>query len=348
MSTELLCLTNKRRYEISNLPTGTVVDISKYLTLLDKISACSAVPGWKWILSTPRVLNEFRHRICEWLWMDKRLYEICLRSSQLTVDDLCEMVRYQQDQQNSFLKKPSSAPRSMLRCLALGPAVDRIGLMNGFYRTLLSVIDLSEERQMFSSPPGSIILGIPIRIPSQTGPGSEDILVDISTLQARVKSRRAVETSRIRDSFIIIDGNLSEKACSMIKSSDFIFYFVTIQADQADWREIRFELSRISKALSINQILYVIGMCDGDSENWDFFGNVVEIARNLNGSECAPLAESVAKWRVWVLKHNGYNCANLEEIIQWASYDVTAVRNANRQNSNLFLYLYDLFLSPFR
>lgn len=348
MTTELLRSTSERRCEISNLPTGTVVDISKYLNLLDKISICSAVPDWKWILSTPRVLNEFRRRICDWTWADKRLCELSFKSSQPTVDDLCEIVRYQQDQRDSFSKGLFSPNRRILRCLALGPALDRIGIMNEFYGTLVSMADVQEERLVFSKPPGSINNGIPIRIPSQTGSGSNDILMDVLTLHARVKSRRAVETSRILNSFIINDGNLSENAYSMIKSSDFICYFVTVQADQAEWSEIRFELFRITQALSNNQILFVIGVYDGDSENRNSFGNVMEIAGNLNGPECAPLVESVTNWRVWALKQSGYDCANLVEIMQWAVYDVTTVQNSSRQSPNTFSFLYDLIPSPFR
>ncbi|KAM3180352.1 hypothetical protein ACTXT7_016449 [Hymenolepis weldensis] len=348
MSSHLPFSVIEGKYEISTLPTGTVLDISKYLSLLDKINLCSAIPEWKWLLLTLRVQKEFQHRITEWTWADKRLCETVFKSQKPSVDDLCDMVRYQHSQTESFSKRRSQTGGTILRCLVLGPAVDRLGIMSGFYGNLVNLVDVQDERQVFSNPPGSISNGIPIRIASTTESGSNDILMDVLTLHARVKSRRAIETSRIHDSFIINEGNLSEKAYSMVKSSDIILYFVTTQTDQADWSEIRFELSRISQALSLNQTLFIIGVCDEDAESGNYFSTVIEIARNLNGADYDPLKQSNACWRIWVLKRRGFDCSNLAEIFQWASYDSTSTRDSITQNLSMFSFLYDLIISPFK
>lgn len=336
------------KYEITNLPTGTVVDISKYLDLLDKINICSAIPAWKWLLSTPRIKGEFQRQISGWTWADEKLCEYAMKSDEPSIEDLCEMVIYQRTQEELFSNRRGILDGRILRCLVLGPAVDRLGIMTGFYETLLSLVDTHEERQIFSNPPGSISNGIPVRIRSATKIPSTDILLDVLTLHARVKSRRAQETSRIRDSFIISDGSLSEKARLMITSTDIVFYFVIAQTDELDWSEIRFELSKISLTLSSNQTLFVIGVCDEEAENCDFFPSIVKIARNLNNVNCNPLNESIARWRIWVLKRKGSNYSNLVEIFQWASYDFTARSASVRQNSNLFSILYDFILSPFK
>lgn len=329
---------------ILQVPPAVASDICKYLNPLEMINACSTIPNWKWILFSQWAIMRFNYHMSKWAWVDKPLCELVLLEQPISVDNVCKAVLHHSKQaevfqQNSSVIFASSSAMTHFRCLLMGPAVDTVGLLDSFYATLLHLMPKKSKGQAHPR----VSNGIPICIALGNKGRSVDLLIEVSTLHARVRSRREIERSRVNDSLIMDSDGLSKQAEVMMKSSDFIFYMLHGTSESTNWEEVQWELSNVCRRLSSNQILLIIYVNETNESTWGERSHLFDIVQNLGGLEHGPLSECQTNWQMWYLKKTGSNYVNLVDILKRACVDVATKRvNFTQDNPSMLSIIWRL------
>uniref|UniRef100_A0A5K3EI69 F-box domain-containing protein n=1 Tax=Mesocestoides corti TaxID=53468 RepID=A0A5K3EI69_MESCO len=332
---------------ILDLPAEIILRICSFLNCLDIVHCCTVFPTWCQALCSPVGISIFRKEFASWTWLDQRLSRLVLSSctSLSAFTDMLGALSYRDEQNMIFHRSWASFTlpdgTENIECLLLGPAVDANGLFPGFFSVLLTSMDTRASVDQIRLPKrrglsnlGWTGHGIPIRIPmSGKNNTSGQMHINITTLHARDKASRELQSSRTDGSFIIKNSQLTSKARTMINAADFVLYAVDCRRGRSDWDDIRRELTELALALTPCQTLVVLGLCGVFDNNRNELVSAVEIVQNLGGVDDGPLAVAKTNWRVWCVMSDGQQYTNLNEIFQWAYIDfVSKPANCNHDN----------------
>ncbi len=341
----------------ADLPAEIILQICSHLSCCDIANVCTSLPHWRWVLESPAGIRFFLNELPKWKWLDQRLARLLVTHSPSSFfNNLIDAAHYRNERYVSFHQRWSCFLRfqqiEAVQCLLLGPAVDTPHYFSGFFNTMLAAMDLVSDDCLQAlrrecPPIGWTGHGIPIRIPmsgKNNHPGQT--IVCVTTLHARDKRARLVQSSRIQDSFIIDSGQLTPAAASVIKSTDFVLYAIDSRRHSTVWEETRHELTQIASALTSKQTLLVLGLgpIDQDSSTCDLLP-AIEIIHQLSGIDDGPLARVQTNWRVWCTTSECQQYTNLNEIFQWAFIDVVSKRQPKPLNrlKSVWNYIPKLF-----
>lgn len=315
-----------------DLPAEIVLRICNILSSLDLVNICTAIPYWRQVIDSPTGIRFFQRDLVTWKWLDQRLSRLLLsQSSHSYFNNLLDAIRYHNERNADFHQQWASfslpEKTKSVQCVLLGPAVDASGLFSGFFDTLLQAMDFKADSRLHSlrltpQPIGWTGHGLPIRLPmSGKKNSSGTMVVRVTTLHARDKRSREIESSRVSGTFIISNGQLTPESASVIALTGFVIYAVDCRRGMSPWDEIRTELEEIVQVMTAQQTLLVLGLCRKDQCGADLL-SATEIVQELGGIDNGPLALVKTNWRVWCVASDGRHYTNLNEIFEWAFMDV--------------------------
>ncbi|KAL5971287.1 hypothetical protein TSMEX_000980 [Taenia solium] len=127
--------------------------ICEFLDVEDLVNVCTAIPNWRWILSSRRSTQAMRRYIRSWRWLDKHLCCLLFSQASSTGDgNLLPAIEYRLKEMHYFQQYSSqsspSSPRQLINCcLTFNADIFHFFALckQDYYHFILRTIDICES-----------------------------------------------------------------------------------------------------------------------------------------------------------------------------------------------------------